>query len=249
MGGSFRFIDMWVEIQTHSVWCPNAIILLALHSHKNTPNPFLKTQPIDYNVHPELKKKLPPEAGTNNFLVRFLSNVHLDELGYKELGIAKQVIRQVTVAGTRDNMAESLLRMGQYFGWVPLGGLGTEESQDSDADIAQSCIRDVIQMSPEERYADHNSPEWQVFYQRNKLDCQLYEVARSTWRAQIQTVIPLALQVDRKCKVQAEKKEKDREILFKEMCRSYFHDEWDTMHKLHILVKLITLARDCQSIF
>ena len=201
------------------------IILLAIHSHKNTSNPFLKTQPIDYNVHPELKKKLPPEAGTNNFLVRFLSNVHLDELGYKELGIAKQVIRQVTVSGTRDNMAESLLRMGQYFGWVPLGGLGTEESQDSDADIAQSCIRDVIQMSPEERYADHNSPEWQVFYQRNKLDCQLYEVARSTWRAQIQTVIPLALQVDRKCKVQAEKKEKDREILFKEMCWSYFDDE------------------------
>ena len=26
------------------------------------------------------------------------------------------------------------------------------------------------------------------------MDCQLYEIARSTWRAQIQTIIPLTLQ-------------------------------------------------------
>ena len=58
-------------------------------------------------------------------------------------------------------------------------------------------IENVIKDVPGERYADHNSPEWQVFYKANQLDCQLYEIARSTWRAQIQTIIPLVLQKNR----------------------------------------------------
>ncbi|KAL7537319.1 hypothetical protein ACHAXR_007728 [Thalassiosira sp. AJA248-18] len=150
--------------------------------------------PIDYDVHPNLKKKLPPEAGANNFLTRLLSDVHTGPLGFKELGIGKQVIRQATLAGTRDLMTESMFRFGKYYGWVPIGGEGTKESQEGDDAIAKSCIDDVIKDVPGERYADHNSPEWLVFYKANKLDCQLYEIARSTWRAQIQTIIPLTLQ-------------------------------------------------------
>jgi len=153
--------------------------------------------PIDYDVHPNLKKKLPPEAGANNFLTRLLSDVHTGPLGFKELGIGKQVIRQATLAGTRDKMGESLFRMGKYFGWVPIGGEGTKESEDNDDIISQTCIDDLIKDVPGERYADHNSPEWQVFYKANKLDCQLYEIARSTWRAQIQTIVKLTLQKER----------------------------------------------------
>ncbi|KAL7516646.1 hypothetical protein ACHAWX_001637 [Stephanocyclus meneghinianus] len=153
--------------------------------------------PIDYDVHPNLKKKLPPEAGASNFLTRLLSDVHTGELGFKELGIAKQVIRQVTVTGTRDLMAESLFRIAKYFGWIPVGGMGSKESEEADDAAAKACIEDIVQSAPEERYADHNSPEWEVFYQRNKMDCQLYELARSTWRAQIQTIIPLTLQKQR----------------------------------------------------
>ena len=39
--------------------------------------------------------------------------------------------------------------------------------------------------------------EWRAFYEANKLDCKLYEIARSTWRAEIQTIIPLMLQKQR----------------------------------------------------
>lgn len=150
--------------------------------------------PIDYDVDPGLKKKLPPEAGANNFLSRLLSDVHTGPLEFKELGIAKQVIRQTTIAGSRDLMAESLLRFSNYYGWVPVGGQGTKDSYESDDAIAKQCIEDIVKDAPGERYADHNSPEWKVFYKANKLDCQLYEIARSTWRAQIQTIIPLVLQ-------------------------------------------------------
>ena len=152
--------------------------------------------PIDYDLHPNLKTKLPPDA-VNNFMTRLLSDVHRGELGFKELGIAKQVIRQCTLSGTRDLMSESILRFGQYFGWVPTGGEGTKLSEETDNAIAKSCIDDILQSYPGERYADHNSPEWQAFYKANKMDCQLYELARSTWRAQIQTIIPLSLQKKR----------------------------------------------------
>jgi len=149
--------------------------------------------PIDYDLHPNLKTKLPPDA-VNNFMTRLLSGVHSGELGFKELGIGKQVIRQTTLSGTRDLMPESILRFGQYFGWVPVGGEGTKLSEETDNAIAKSCIDDILQSYPGERYADHNSPEWLAFYKANKYDCQLYELARSTWRAQIQTIIPLSMQ-------------------------------------------------------
>lgn len=121
----------------------------------------------------------------------------LNQPGFKELGIAKQVIRQTTIVGTRDLMAESMFRFGKYYGWVPVGGKGTKESTERDDALARSCIEDIVKDVPGERYADHNSPEWRLFYKLNKLDCQLYEIARSTWRAQIQTIIPLALQKER----------------------------------------------------
>lgn len=167
--------------------------------------------PIDYDVHPNLRKKLPPEA-VNNFMTRLLSDVHTGELSFKELGIAKQVIRQTTVSGTRDLMPESIFRVGKYFGWVPTGGEGTKLSEEKDDAIAKSCINDILQSYPGERYADHNSPEWQAFYKANKMDCQLYELARSTWRGQIQTIIPLTLQRKRHGESDDdEKKEGDRE--------------------------------------
>ena len=179
--------------------------------------------PIDYDVHPNLKKKLPPEAGANNFMTRLLSNVHTGPLGFKELGIAKQVIRQTTLAGSRDLMGESLFRFGKYFGWVPAGGKGLNTTAAQDDELAVKCIEEMLEGVPGERYADHNSKvspatreggegsclsaaswtnlapsqEWAVFYEANKLDCQLYEIARSTWRAQIQTIIPLTLQKKR----------------------------------------------------
>mmetsp|Transcript_24555 Transcript_24555/g.45143 ORF Transcript_24555/g.45143 Transcript_24555/m.45143 type:complete len:427 (+) Transcript_24555:143-1423(+) len=167
--------------------------------------------PIDYDVHPNLKKKLPPEAGANNFMTRLLSDVHVGVLGYKELGIGKQVIRQTTIAGTRDLMTESMFRMGKYYGWVPVGGEGTKESEGRDDAIAMSCIDDIVKDVPGERYADHNSPEWQVFYKANKLDCQLYEIARSTWRAQIQTIVPFTVQKRRAGEGDDDEKEEEEE--------------------------------------
>jgi hypothetical protein len=167
--------------------------------------------PIDYDVHPGLRDALPPGAGADNFLTRLLSGAMSGPLGYKELGTAKQVIRQTTIAGTRDLMAESLFRFGKYYGWVPVHGSGTRESIESDDAIARACVEEAARDAPGERYADHDSPEWRAFYEANKLDCELYEIARSTWRAQIQTIIPLTLQKRRAGEGDDDEKEDEEE--------------------------------------
>ncbi|KAL3810882.1 hypothetical protein ACHAXA_003404 [Cyclostephanos tholiformis] len=150
--------------------------------------------PVDYDLHPSILESTPPGSDTDNLMVRLLSNVRVGALGFKELGTAKQVIRQTTISGTRDMMAESLFRFGKYYGWVPVGGTGTREGIESDDDIARACIGNMTKDLSGEKYVDHDGPEWEAFYEANKLDCELYEVARSTWRAQIQTIVPLTLQ-------------------------------------------------------
>ena len=175
--------------------------------------------PIDYDIHPELLRSLPPPSSEaamssdDNFLTRLLSNAShaggRTTLTYKELGTAKQIVRQITIVGTRDFMSESIFRFGKYHGWVPIDGRGTRESSIDDDVIAKSCIDDVVKDVPGELYADHDSLEWKTFYDANKLDCELYEIARSAWRAQIQTIIPLTLQKRRAGEIDDDEEEEE----------------------------------------
>ncbi len=151
--------------------------------------------PYDYDLHPALRAIQEEYYDTNDFLTRLLADVPTGPLGFKELGNAKHVVRQATVVGTGDVLSESIVRIGRYFGWVPLGGLGTKEGVDTDEAIARMCIENVVKGVPGEKYIDRTDlTKWEEFYQPNRFDCELYEVARSTWRAQIQTIIPLVLQ-------------------------------------------------------
>ena len=162
--------------------------------------------PYDYDLHPTLQT-IREEYDTNDFLTRLLADMPTGQLDFKELGIAKHVVRQATVAGTADVMAESILRIGKYFGWVPVGGLGTKGGLKTNDAIARTCIENVVKDVPGEKYIDRNDQtEWDAFYHSNRFDCELYEVARSTWRAQIQTIIPLVLQ-----KVRAGESDEDEE--------------------------------------
>ncbi|KAL7440032.1 hypothetical protein ACHAXH_008854 [Discostella pseudostelligera] len=164
--------------------------------------------PYDYDLHPSLQAIREEEMyDANDFLTRLLASVPHGPLDLKELGIAKHVVRQATVAGTADLMAESIVRIGKYFGWVAVGGLGTKESVDSDDTIARTCIENVVKDVPGEKFIDRTDESgWEEFYKANRFDCELYEVARSTWRAQIQTIIPLILQ-----KVRAGEGDEDKE--------------------------------------
>jgi len=152
--------------------------------------------PYDYDLHPALQAIREEERyDANDFLTRLLANVPNGPLDFKELGIAKHVVRQDTVVGTADVMAESIVRIGKYFGWVPVGGSGTKESVDTDDAIARTCIENIVKDAPGEKFIDRTDQAgWEEFYRANRFDCELYEVARSTWRAQIQTIIPLVLQ-------------------------------------------------------
>eukprot|EP00559_Dactyliosolen_fragilissimus_P001746 CAMPEP_0184861758 /NCGR_PEP_ID=MMETSP0580-20130426/6363_1 /TAXON_ID=1118495 /ORGANISM="Dactyliosolen fragilissimus" /LENGTH=351 /DNA_ID=CAMNT_0027359355 /DNA_START=53 /DNA_END=1108 /DNA_ORIENTATION=- len=139
--------------------------------------------PLDY----EVDETLPRFPRNDDWLTRYLAHHHDEDITFKELGVAKHVIRQCCVVGTIDTMKESILRIGAYFGW---------ELKDDDED----CIEDILlelNHPQAETWVDHESPEWANLYNQSRYDCELYEIARSTWRAQIQTIIPYNIQLSR----------------------------------------------------
>ncbi len=137
--------------------------------------------PLDY----DLQEDLPKFEADDNWLTRLLSNEHKEEVGYKQLGMAKHIIREVCVVGTVDKMTESIIRIGKYYGWQLVDG-------------EESCIEELVDGNNiEEKYMDHETNEWNEFYEKNQLDCQLYEQAQSTWRAQIQTIVSYDTQLGR----------------------------------------------------
>ena len=171
--------------------------------------------PVDYDVHPALPNFAPHN---DNWLCRLLSDVHVEPITFKQLGVAKKVLFQTCVMGTLDKMKESIIRQADYFGWSKLGkGEGpkktsagqkkklTDEDIQNEKDALEDYEREEEQCLdrhldgniPEETFVDHDSDEWKEFYKTNLYDCQLYEIGRSVWRAQIQTIIPHYLQVQR----------------------------------------------------
>jgi len=152
--------------------------------------------PLDYDRH----SALPVFTRNDNWLTRYISGIHDDDVNFKELAVAKHVVRLGCTVGTPDKMKESIIRMGNYWGWEgSQGELGVEEGEEKGAGVEQ-CVDNILDeegWEHDETFLDHNSEEWLEFYEKNKYDCQLYEQARSTRRAQVQTIIPYNLQLDR----------------------------------------------------
>jgi hypothetical protein len=139
--------------------------------------------PLDYDFHESLSRDVDGDTN-NNKVVRLLVNHPVGPLGLRQLAIAKQIVRDVCVVATIDKLEESIKRIADYFGW---------ELQATD-----TCVDDIVSSeNPKENYVDHESSSWQSFYSDNQYDCQLYELVQSTWRAQIQTIVPLTKQVNR----------------------------------------------------
>ncbi len=141
--------------------------------------------PLDYDLHPDL----PTFEAKDNWLTRLLSNWHTEELTFKELGVAKHVIRQCCLMGNQDRMKSSLIRIGEHMNWPFANGMTIQEGN--------KCMDDALIGFPTQKWRDHATRDWQNFYKDTKYDCQLYELSRSVWRSQIQTIIPYELQLSR----------------------------------------------------
>jgi len=142
--------------------------------------------PLDYDLHPGL----PRFEREDNWLTRFLSNLHRGDITFRELGVAKRVVRECCVVGTINNMRSSVIRMKRYFGWEYARGM-------SDFG-GEKCIDDALVDNPTETFIDHESEEWDRHYEMNRFDCELYEISQSAWRAQNQTMVPYTTQLSRK---------------------------------------------------
>ena len=141
--------------------------------------------PIDYDLHPSL----PVFEAKDNWMTRLLSNFHEGELTFKELGVAKHVVRQCCLVGTLDKMKTSIVRIAEHMNWPYANGMTDGEGE--------KCLDDALLDNPTQTWADHDSEVWKSFYKENLYDSQLYELSQSTWRHQIQTIIPWELQLTR----------------------------------------------------
>ena len=141
--------------------------------------------PLDYDLHPDL----PVFPAKDNWLARLLSNHHEDELTFKELGVAKHVVRQACLVGEIDKMKQSIVRFGKHLNWPYAHNMTEGEGL--------KCIDDNLLDFPKEKFADHTTDAWLSFYEQNLFDSQLYELSQSAWRHQIQTIIPWELQLSR----------------------------------------------------
>jgi hypothetical protein len=142
--------------------------------------------PLDYDLHPAL----PQFEKTDNWLTRYLSNIHEDDVTFTELAIAKQVVRQTCLVGTLDEMRASIIRFQEHFGWKYVDNISKEEGE--------KCIDDAMMGNvPDETWIDHEGEEFKTFYKTNLYDCQLYELARSARRHQVQTIVPWEIQLSR----------------------------------------------------
>ena len=183
MGGKFAVVSPYLR-EVAEVFTPE-------HLGRTT---CLFRHPLDYDLHDQLTSY----EQEDNWMVRFLLNDGRSILGFKELGDAKQIVRDVCVVVTVDKLAESIIRAADYYGWELQGQPDCVEGSLTDADT-------------NERIVDHESEEWQRFYEKNRFDCQVYELAQQAWRAQIQTIIPRTLQLQRAKRYNADGKQEGEE--------------------------------------
>jgi len=149
----------------------------------------LLRHPLDYDVFPTL----PKYELKDNWLARFLLNDGSAVLNFRELGVVKQIIRKVCVAAPMDKLEGTITRYADYMGWK------LEGSED--------CVEEAVEEEAvDAKVLAHDSEEWLTFYAKNRYDCQLYEYAQQVWRAQIQTINPLEVQLKRN---EPSKKEED----------------------------------------
>ena len=122
----------------------------------------------------------------SDWMTRFLSNKRQERIGPEHLQLAKEILRTKCLVGLYDEMEESFQLFQDYFGWVA----ANEKSNGM-------CHAEII-ANEHERGAqifekvghliDVESDEYQVLYNYNKYDIQLYWYAVEVFKEQLEWV-------------------------------------------------------------
>jgi len=109
----------------------------------------------------------------HNWMTRFLSNELDGDLNSRHLEIAKAVLRRKCLVGLLEEKSESWLRFQKFFGWQ----FYTKEMSDCQDELlnwkwSSKHRHDLIQ---------EGSPTWDLLYEHNLLDMELYNYAREVF--------------------------------------------------------------------
>lgn len=114
----------------------------------------------------------------NNYMTRLLLNKPGGALSSHDLNTAKEIIRQKCLVGLYDKLEESIERFEKYFHWTGIDNLNND----------QDCVNRVLTIGYRKYdiapLVKQGSNTWDLLYQQNIYDVQLYEFARVLFKLQ-----------------------------------------------------------------
>ena len=106
------------------------------------------------------------DKAEHNWMVRILVNKLMGGVHDDDLMVAKEIMRDKCVIGLYDNLSESIGRFESYFHWK----FGSNDQKKCQDDLLNHGVN-----RNKHPAIDETSEAYQVLYQNNELDIQLYE--------------------------------------------------------------------------
>jgi len=141
---------------------------------------YFSTAKWDPMYNPQLTKiSLEEYAVSNymetNYMTRILLNKPGGRLTQRDVEIAKEIVRHKCLVGIFEQLQESIERFEHYFGW---SRSGQETKNCKERVLAQGTRKYGFMDVPE------NSQAWNLLYQQNIFDMELYNFAKSVFQYQ-----------------------------------------------------------------
>jgi len=113
----------------------------------------------------------------NNYMTRLLINKPGGGLSYIDVNNAKEILRQKSLIGLYDEMEETIKRFEKYFHW-------TDSSKEDLNECISRMITNGVRKYDLAPIVKEGSTTWDLLYQQNIYDAELYEFARSLFQFQ-----------------------------------------------------------------
>ena len=116
----------------------------------------------------------------HNYMVRTLSNATItEELTENHLNLAKEILRKKCLIGLMSEKEHSMMRFKAYFGLTSTD----DRTRACEERMHWDWTGKNIEKNKNE-LPDEGTPAWNILYEKNKFDMELYEYAKQLFRQQ-----------------------------------------------------------------
>ena len=127
----------------------------------------------------------------SNWMTRVLTNALSGPIGNEHYEAAQQVLASKCLVGLLDDFDKSLERFAMFFHWLERGDSITTKSSmrtgTKSLEDKQKCMSKLVQNGVNRHTYKKVAPDskaWRLFYERNRYDMKLWQVAKSMYEQQ-----------------------------------------------------------------